>query len=266
MKKRQIISLCASLVLLTYVDFARAQSAETDSKEKRKTSASAGREPGSAKDGRTFEMQYKDGKLVELRVNNKRIDPADYPKYQAEMEDILAGNTEERKKRTMEDRRAKIEYEEASRDRMKALKEAEFEKMELEQKHLAEDMMAMKQKKENEMMMNEKLLMEKEQENRYLENKKMEQEARMRFMADKKMLRDLIGDIISAGLVKNADALKSFSLTENEFVINGETKAADVQKKFSGKYLTTPGFGIYYGNVNRTGSGIFFDSKDLEKE
>lgn len=79
----------------------------------------------------------------------------------------------------------------------------------------------------------------------------------------KKIVKNIISDIISQRIVTEKDSIEWFVLTDKEFIINGVKQAESTHLKFRKKYPVKPEYGFYFGPVQMTGKGAFITKEDL---
>ncbi|PWT95193.1 MAG: hypothetical protein C5B52_18320 [Bacteroidetes bacterium] len=124
------------------------------------------------------------------------------------------------------------------------------------QKKLAEQNQALlKLKMENAQNFNDKLAMESLLRARSGPN--MEEQ--------KKMLTGLMEDLVNAKCAPNKNSIDWFALTNDELLVNGKKQNPELHEKLKMKYNVNSGFGIYYGNVPVSGTGVFFNKEKAKK-
>jgi len=74
----------------------------------------------------------------------------------------------------------------------------------------------------------------------------------------------ILNDLISEGLVSDKKSIVWAVLTDSVLIVNGETQSKTIHQKLKTKYHIVTEEGYYYGPVQITGKGYFFDSKDLK--
>ena len=77
----------------------------------------------------------------------------------------------------------------------------------------------------------------------------------------KEILQSLINDLIDAKAVRDQKSLNGFSLTDKALMVNGKKQNADLHRSLMEKYHIGSGYGIYYGNVPVSGTGMFFSKE-----
>lgn len=81
--------------------------------------------------------------------------------------------------------------------------------------------------------------------------------------AQKKIVKNIISDIIRHHIVPGKDSIEWFGLTDKEFIINGVKQPEGTHQKFRKKYPVKPDYGFYFGPVQMTGKGAFITKEDI---
>jgi transmembrane sensor len=81
----------------------------------------------------------------------------------------------------------------------------------------------------------------------------------------KKIVKNIISDIISQRIVPGKDSIEWFGLTDKEFIINGIKQTESTHQKFRKKYPVKPDYGFYFGPVQMTGKGAFITKEDINQ-
>ncbi|MBS1566042.1 MAG: hypothetical protein JST39_16760, partial [Bacteroidetes bacterium] len=79
----------------------------------------------------------------------------------------------------------------------------------------------------------------------------------------KDLLRAMVDELVSDGILRSRGRLVSLGLTDNEFVINAQKQPEAVRQKYRARFLARPGLGLFYGPIQLTGKGYFFNKEDL---
>ncbi|MBS1532365.1 MAG: M56 family metallopeptidase [Bacteroidetes bacterium] len=69
----------------------------------------------------------------------------------------------------------------------------------------------------------------------------------------------VIADLVADKVVPNAGAVKWFGLSNTEFIVNGNKQPAEMQQRYKAKYGIHENYGLYYGPVEMTGTGVFIN-------
>ena len=80
---------------------------------------------------------------------------------------------------------------------------------------------------------------------------------------DRKMLLSMVEDMISDKLVKDKDALNTFRLTNDEFLVNGVKQSAELHAKYKAKYIKQSNSQINYGHSG--GNGLWFSKGSIKE-
>jgi hypothetical protein len=83
--------------------------------------------------------------------------------------------------------------------------------------------------------------------------------------ADREMMRNLIRDLVKEKIISDEKDLSWMALTDDKLIVNGKKQPKSVHEKFVSKYITKPGFGIFYGDPQVPGKGLFLNKQDLNQ-
>jgi hypothetical protein len=81
---------------------------------------------------------------------------------------------------------------------------------------------------------------------------------------DKERTRQIITALLREHVVGDAASIEWFGLDTSQFVVNGQKQPESLHHKFAEEFRIEEGHGLYYGPVKVTGTGSFFDQKDLQ--
>jgi transmembrane sensor len=81
----------------------------------------------------------------------------------------------------------------------------------------------------------------------------------------RQVMISILNDLISEGVVADRKSIVWAALTDSVLIVNGETQTEALHQKLKTKYHSVAEQGYYYGPVQITGKGYFFDSKDLKQ-
>jgi hypothetical protein len=81
----------------------------------------------------------------------------------------------------------------------------------------------------------------------------------------RRVMASIISDLVNEGLVKDAKDIVWTALTDSILVLNGQTQPESLHRKFKERYHVKPDAGYYYGSVQITGTGYFFNADDFRK-
>lgn len=77
--------------------------------------------------------------------------------------------------------------------------------------------------------------------------------------ADLKRAQNVIADLVKEKVVYKAADVKWFGLSETELIVNGKKQPDALQQKLKAKYAIRKDYGLYYGPIEMTGTGVFID-------
>ena len=70
---------------------------------------------------------------------------------------------------------------------------------------------------------------------------------------------DVIAALVKEKVVANAGAVKWFGLSDSELIVNGTKQPEALHQKLKAAYGIRENYGLYYGPVEMTGTGVFID-------
>jgi hypothetical protein len=76
-------------------------------------------------------------------------------------------------------------------------------------------------------------------------------------------VRNIIGDMVADGIVRDKDSFLWFGLDNGQFVVDGKQMADSLRVKYAAKYIKADGNGYYYGSVSVHGRGYFLDKEEV---
>ena len=83
---------------------------------------------------------------------------------------------------------------------------------------------------------------------------------------DRVMVRSLLRDLVSDGVIRNEHDALSVELTSRSLVVNGQLQPTEVWNRFMNKYISNPELGIFFGETTGVGKGLFLKREDLRGE
>lgn len=81
---------------------------------------------------------------------------------------------------------------------------------------------------------------------------------------DKERTRQIIAALLREHIVGDAASLDWFALDADQLMVNGQKQPESLHHTFTETFRIEKGHGLYYGPVKVTGTGSFFDQKDLQ--
>lgn len=198
-------------------------------------------------DGHQYRIRMKDGKILEMFVDDRKVEEADYPKYEASVKRILERIEADRPE-------AQKHREEAEKHRA----QAEVHRAEAE-KHRAQAEIIREQARNNRERADKD---REEAEVHAVHAKKAREEAethrkraeidRAHAEEERKAYEAFIDELVKDKLVESRSAIKNITLDKNEFVIDGVKQGAAVHERYKTKYLTEKRKRIRYWNEGST--------------
>lgn len=77
-------------------------------------------------------------------------------------------------------------------------------------------------------------------------------------------VRNIIGDMVTDGIIRDKENFKWFALDNGQFVVDGRQMPDSLRTKYATKYVKPDGSGYYCGTlVGVTGRGYFFDKQEI---
>ncbi|QHV95823.1 M56 family metallopeptidase [Spirosoma endbachense] len=80
---------------------------------------------------------------------------------------------------------------------------------------------------------------------------------------DQERVRGIIATLVDEKVVTDPASVDWFGLSEDELIVNGKKQPDELHQRLKAHYDIKPRYGLYYGPVQMTGSGIFLDKGDL---
>lgn len=231
--------------------------------------------------GKTYQFKKVDDKVTEMYVDMEKIPQEKWADYnwlvqdidkqmaedRAEAEEDMRQAEEDQRQTMIDMEQAKVEMEEAIREQeadMRQMEEdmrqAEIEMKEAKEMAAAEQEQAIREMQEAEVEMKrakEEMARDMEQAKRDIEQSKRDMEQAKRDMEqakvdmkkaqeDSKLMQQMLEEIVKDKLVKDKSAIKSVSLNDTAFEINGQQQSGEMLKKYKAKYLKEKGQGFHY--------------------
>jgi hypothetical protein len=84
------------------------------------------------------------------------------------------------------------------------------------------------------------------------------------YLSDLKRVQNVIADLVSEKIISKPADVKWFGLSETELIVNGQKQPDALQQKLKAKYGIHQNYGLYYGPVEMTGTGVFIDVEARE--
>jgi hypothetical protein len=218
-------------------------------------------------DGHTYKIRFKGNTVREMEVDGKIIPESDFNKYDAFIKRVLQQMEEDRRQAALDRKQAEKDRQQADKDRAQAAldrqqadkdriqadadrKQAERDRAQAEKDRLsAEGDMKQAEKDraqaeldrkqaEKDRAQADKDRLSAEGDRKQAEKDRAQAELdRKQAEEDRKLYDQMITELISDKLLENRGALKSISLDNAAFSINGVKQPGAVQQKYAARYL-----------------------------
>jgi colicin import membrane protein len=265
----------------------RPDSAKTSGKEKLTT----------YQQGHVYDIMIVNDKMIGLEVDNKRIDPVDFRRYDSIVQAIKAEMKEDNDHEQEEHAEQKRDWEQAQRDQEQAARDKEQadrdraqadedrkqadrdqEQANKEQQQARQDQQqAVKDREQGERDREQgqkdreqgehdrqQGQRDREQGERDKEQGQRDREQgerdRKEAEAERRMMRDLLDDLVTEKIAPDVKSINSFALTDTELVVNGKKQSPQLQQKLKDKYGKWAKCGISYGCCETSGTAIHFSN------
>jgi colicin import membrane protein len=198
--------------------------------------------------GHVYDMMIVNDKMIGLEVDNKRIDPADFHRYDSILQAIRSEfkedndrQEEERAEEKRDGEQADRDREQAERDREQAVRdrvqgEQDRKEAERDQEEAVRDRAQARQDQQQAVKDREQGQRDREQGER--DRKEAE--------AERRMMRDLLDDLVTEKIAPDVKSINSFVLTDTELVVNDKKQSPQLQQKMKDKYGKWAKCGISY--------------------
>lgn len=221
--------------------------------------------------GNEYKLVKQNGEVAYLVVNDEKIPQDKMSEYSELLKKINARLEIMRKEQEIRDKEQEVRDEEQrkrdaeqevrndeqkKRDSEQAIRDKEQEKRDAEQaiRDKQQDKINAEQEIRNQEQKKrdaEQAIRDKEQEIRNREQKKRDAEQAMRDKEQEKRdaeqkvrdaeLKKLIDELVTDKIIKDKNATLSFTLTADEFIVNGEKQSPETLKKYKTKYINLVG-------------------------
>jgi colicin import membrane protein len=197
-----------------------------------------------------YKFTFINNELTELYVDEVKINPAQYKKY----EDVIKGIREQiaidRKQAARDQAQAKLDQQEAARDQEQA--RSDQRQAQQDQQQAKEDQ---QQARKDQEQAAKDQVQAKADQRQALED---QEQAR----ADQKMMNDMIADLINDGIVLNEKSILSITLSETEMTVNDKKQPEAVLNRYKEKYSKWAAHHFSYGGNHQYFQGIHMSLRD----
>jgi colicin import membrane protein len=222
------------------------------------------------KDGKTYEMEYLDGKMTAFSVDNTAIPPEKWPAYKTVIADIQEQLKKDRIQADKDREQAKKDREQARLDRVKALKhreQADRDRLQADKDEKQADLHRQQAEKDREQADSDRSQADEDRKQADLDRQQAEKDRqqaekdraqaaidRAEAEKDRELLDDVISDLVADKLVPSKSAVHELAIDKQGMTLNGQQQSAAVYQKYISKYQGYMKRGIVYrvqnGNVS----------------
>lgn len=211
-------------------------------------------------DGHSYKMRLKGNTVIEMEVDGKKIPESDFNKYDALVKKILKQMEEDRKQAELDRKQAEKDRVQADKDREQAeldrkqaekdreqsnedRKQAEKDRAQADNDRKQSEKDRVQADKDRLNAEEDRKQAEKDRAQAELDRKEAEKDRaqaeidRKQAEEDRKLYEQMITELINEKLLENRSVLRSLTLDNKEFTINGVKQADAVQQKYAAKYL-----------------------------
>jgi colicin import membrane protein len=234
--------------------------------------------------GHVYDILTVDDKMVSLQVDNKRIEPADFHRYdsvlhaiKSDMREDEAHEAEDREEERRDREQEKRDREQEMRDREQAVRDREQERQQAQRDREQEIRDREQEKKEREQ---EKIERQQEQQQAQREREQGERDReqglhdreqgqrdreqgerdRKEAEEERRLMREFLDDLVTEKVTPDVKSINSMTLTETELIVNDKKQSPELQQKMKAKYGKWAKRGLSYGCYADGGTTIHFSN------
>lgn len=205
-------------------------------------------------DGHQFRIRIKNEKILEMFVDDRRVDEADYPKYEASVKKILerieADRAEAQKHREQaEKHRAQADVYRAEAEKHRAQAEIVREQARHDRERADKDREHAEEARKNAEVHVAHAKKAREEAETHRKRAAID---RAHAEEDRKAYEAFFDELVKDKLVESRSAVKNITLDKHEFVIDGVKQAAEIHERYKSKYLTEKRGRIRYWHEGST--------------
>jgi len=222
-------------------------------------------------DGKEFKIKLVNDKIVSMYVDDEKVAPADYGKYETQITEIREQIKRDRIQAEKDRHQADLDRQQADRDRAQAEKDrhqADLDRQQADRDRVQAEKDRHQADLERQQADGERGQVEKDRQqaerDRHQADLDREQAGRDRIQADKdraqaeidrkhaeedrKVMAQLISDLVSDKIIPNEDALHNLTMDDDEMTVNGKKQPDAVFNKYKEKYKRFAGGEFSYEN------------------
>ncbi|MES2109376.1 MAG: hypothetical protein V4577_11540 [Bacteroidota bacterium] len=222
-------------------------------------------------DGKEFKIKLVNDKIVSMYVDDEKVAPADYGKYETQITEIREQIKRDRIQAEKDRHQADLDRQQADRDRAQAEKDrhqADLDRQQADRDRVQAEKDRHQADLERQQADGERGQVEKDRQqaerDRHQADLDREQAGRDRIQADKdraqaeidrkhaeedrKVMAQLINDLVSDKIIPNEDALHNLTMDDDEMTVNGKKQPDAVFNKYKEKYKRFAGGEFSYEN------------------
>jgi colicin import membrane protein len=224
--------------------------------------------------GHVYEIVSVNDKTIGLEVDNKRIEPADFHRYdsiiKAIRSDFREDNDRDADERAQEKRdweQYQRDQEQAERDREQSVRDrAQAEQDRKQADRDQEQAVREREQGEREREQDQKQAArdrEQAEHDREQGQRDREQGERDREAAkeERREMRNFIRELVDEKVISDVQSLNSLIFTNTELVVNGTKQSPQILQKLKDKYPAWAKAGLTYGDCEMQGTSIHFNGQ-----
>ena len=205
--------------------------------------------------GHVYDMMIVDEKMIGLEVDNKRIDPADFHRYDSILKAIRTEFKEDNDRQEEERAEQKRDWEQAQRDEEQAGRDRE----QADRDRARGEQDRKEAERDQEEAVRDRVQARQDQQ-QAIQDRQQGDRDRKEAELERRMMRDLLDDLVSEKIAPDVKSINSVVLTDTELVVNDKKQSPQLQQKMKDKYGKWAKCGISYGCCQTSGTTIHFSN------